>query len=445
LDAGVRDAGAHDAGFQDAGVDAGLDAGLDAGFSFTVLSRQTLDGGVSFELLRLTQPGRAASYARWFPPVDGGLAPVVVMTQPYDGIDWTGEEVDARWAAQGAGLFPDRDGPNWDGGNQVIVYTPQSHAEAADAANLWRFHGFSVLMIYGRFYAGGDVQNDIDDMTAGFEFLARQPTVDRAHIGIVGGSWGGFEALYAAAYARADVRPTAGVALYPLSDFQVEQAYVTQVLPTRYTLASSRDKSQAFFEPYLRRLAPTVARNGGYAALIAGNLVQRITAPFLLIHEDWDTLVSFEQSTQLVSLAPQRFEPLWLLHAAPPAPWDQTVTSHGQLLQQLGPVTDYTFVWAFLLRRLGAPTQPLYVPIDAVGLRALTQLVHDRQAQGQDVRFYAQRLLELTDSRVSTYELTSLAIVPGVQTVAAEVNAVWGTHWTATDAAAQLAQGLPAP
>jgi dienelactone hydrolase len=430
------------------GTDAGaLDAGAaDAGhFQATVLQTLTLDSGVTFELLRLEKPGQAASYARWFPPPvdDGGVQPVVVMTQPYDGIDWTGEAVDARWAQQGAGLFPDVDGPGYDGGGQSIVYTPQTHETAASDAFLWRLHGFGVLMVYGRYYAGGDVQNDLDDMTVGFDFLAQVPTVDRAHLGIIGGSWGGFEALYGAAYARPDVRPTVGVALYPLSDFQTEVQWVTQTLPARYQTADARAKSQTFFDPYLRRLAPTVARNGGYAGLTGADLVSRITAPFLLLHEDWDTLVAFEESQALVSLAADRFAPLWLLHAAPPAPWDQTVNQHGQLLTSLGGTTDFTFVWAYLLGHLGRAGQPLFVPWDAPNFRALMTLMHDRQAEGKDVRFFAQRLSDLCDPRIITYEMTSGATATGAATVSAELDAVWGTHTTEATVRQTLAQGLP--
>lgn len=441
-DSGSSDAGSSDAGTADAGIADGgeTDAGAgDAGVAITVLADVTLDSGVRYQLLRLQRPAQAATYAQWLPPPDGGVRPVVVLTQPYDGIDWTGEAVDTRWAALGTGFHPDVDGPDFDGGD--LAYAPMTPAQAAENATLWRLHGFGVLFLYGRFYAGGDVQNDIDDTAVGFDFLGQSSQVDRARIGILGASWGGFEALYGAAAARPDVRPSAGVALAPLSDFMTERAYITQVLPGRYTQASSRSASASFFDPYLRRLAATT-RRAGFAGLTAADLASQLQTPFLLIHEDWDTLVSFEQSLTLVALAPERFAPLWLLHAGPPSPWDQALNTHGPLFQQLYAST-LTFAWSFLLTRLSDPGQSVLVPWDAPSFRQLLQLMHDRQAEGKDVRFFAHRLLELTDSRVRTYELSTQIITGGASTVAAEVNAVWGTRLSASTIAAALDGGLP--
>ncbi len=56
-------------------------------------------------------------------------------------------------------------------------------------------------------------------MAAGMWFAAEQPQVDRTRVGIWGGSWGGFEALFAAQQADARARPRAVAALYPPSDF----------------------------------------------------------------------------------------------------------------------------------------------------------------------------------------------------------------------------------
>lgn len=448
-DAGAQDTSAEDLGPFDAPdggqSDGDADAGgLDLGLSVTVLREVTDDAGVHYQLLRLQRGDRAASYAQWFPPPPGSPAPVMIQTQPYDGIDWTGEEVDQRWAALGPGLHPDVDGPSYDPArSSAITYGPMSPAKGVEDSGLWRLHGFGVLFLFGRFYAGGDVENDIDDMTVGFDFLAERSDVDRRRVGILGGSWGGFLALYGAAYARPDLRPTVGVALYPISDFEAERRFVTEVLPGRYQQAASREAMATFFEPYLRRIDATTTRQGGFQGLRATDLLTRIDAPFLLVHEDWDTLVSFEQSTHLATQAPAHFLPFWLEHPSPPEPWDQALNQHGLLLNQLGSLGLYTFVWAHLLVHLGGDVQPLYIPYSAAPLRALLTQLRGAQQAGLEVSFLAERLLDLCDPRASSYELSTQAIAPGSNTVAAELNAVWGTNFDGPGACTQLGIGLP--
>jgi len=452
LDAGARpDAGPRpDAGAELDGGGLPDAAPPDAGPAFEATSLGVVvdDAGVRSERFRLRRGEGAAGYAQWYPPAtDGGTGPVLVLAQPYAGIDWTGEAVDERWAARGPGAFPDEDGPDFDSAlSSNIGYDPLTIDEAGDQAFVWGFHGIGVLLLFGRFYAGGDVANDIEDMTLGFDFLATRDDVDPSRVGIMGGSWGGFEALYGAAYAREDLRPTVGVALYPVSDFEAERRFATQVLAGRYTQPSSREASVTFFEPYLRRIDATVARNGGFAGLRAEDIASRITGDFLVVHEDWDTLVSFEQSTRLVELAPDRFEPLWLLHEGPPEPWDQALNTHGLLLGGPAGGGIYPFVWAHLLTHLGGAGQDLLVPWDPASFRALLELMRARQAEGKDLGFLAPRLAMLCDPRVSTFDLGAQVTAPGPETLAAELNAVWGSNFDGPAACDLVAQDmLPIP
>ncbi|MCA9556187.1 MAG: prolyl oligopeptidase family serine peptidase, partial [Myxococcales bacterium] len=327
-----------------------------------------------------------------------------------------------------------------------IVYEPMSADKAAESTFIWRHHGFGVLMLFGRFYAGGDVANDIEDMTLGFDLLATRDDVDRTRVGILGGSWGGFEALYGAAYARADLRPSVGAALYPLSDFEAERRFVTEVLPQRYTEETTRAASAEFFEPYLRRVDATVVARGGFEGLRAEDLVARIDAPFLVVHEDWDTLVSLEQSQRLVALAPDRFLPLWVLHDAPPTPWDQNPNTHGPLMAEFAGLGVYPALFAHLLTHLGGPAQPLLLPWDTASFRALLTLMHQRQAEGVDVAFLAPRLAPLCDPRITAYAVDTQASATGAEMVAAELGLAWGVALSADAACEALRAGqLPAP
>ena len=440
-DGGADDGGAADGGAADGGTRDGTTSAEAGETVATLLGEVVDDAGIRSMRYRLERSDGAAGYAQWYAPsVDGGVAPVVVLTKPYEGIDWTGEAVDERWAARGSGSFPDEDSPGYDPASDArIAYRPMTIDEAGESTLLWRRHGFGVLLLFGRFYAGGDVQNDIDDMTMGFDFLAARGDVDRARIGIMGSSWGGFEALYGAAYAAPGARPSVGVAFYPLSDFEVERRYATEILPLRYTKKTSRVMSEAFFDPYLRRIEATRARNQGFDGLRATDLVHRIEAPFLIVHEDWDTLVSIEQTERLVGLAPERFLPLWIAHERPPDPWDVALTTHGPLLSAFAELGVYPLVFAHLLTHLGGPEQSLFVPWDPPSFRSLLELMKERQTEGADIRFFAERLALLCDMRVTIFDASTQQGASGGQLVADELNAVWGTNLTRNEACEKLA------
>jgi len=62
-----------------------------------------------------------------------------------------------------------------------------------------------------------------------------------------------------------------------------------------------------------------------------------------------------------------------------------------------------------------------------------------------DVRFFAQRLIELTEPRVIANDFGSGASDSAAANVARELNLEWKTQYTAAPVATHLAAGLPAP
>ena len=429
--------------------DAGTQVESDAGTPFTVtrLDAGVLDAGtpVFYELLKIEVGDHAPAYAQWMPltAADGGLAPVLLVTRPYDGIGWTGEDVDARWYSKGTGLFPDVDSPNAPanpGVTSYVVTTPQREAEDAF---IWRAHNMSVLAVYGRFYAGGSIQNDVDDMVAGLEFLAREPGVDTSRIGIFGGSWGGFEAVYGAAYAPANATPKIGVALYPLTDFASEVDFVTREMPTRYMQPASLTANEAFFGPYLRRIVATTGglpdAGGDYSKFNLNAVSSRLRTPFLFVHDSYDTLVDVRQTERLVAARPDLIDALYLRHAAPPN-WDMELTNHGSAVAMYGNGA-VPFVVARLMKALRGD-DTIYVPIDASFVQMLT-FARDQQRAGVDYSALAARLRELIDPRVLLIPFPSGEPQAGADGVARTVNFVWGTSFTAANIDAALASGLP--
>ncbi|MCP3141377.1 alpha/beta hydrolase family protein [Pyxidicoccus xibeiensis] len=399
-----------------------------------------------YQLLRLQEPGKVPTYAQWFPPRNPGLWPTLMLARPYDGISWSGEAVDAKWAARGPGIHPDDSEPHHHAGSSPIAYSLTTPEQLASEAFIYLLHDFGVLAVYGRFYAGGNLQNDRDDMHAGMRFLAQAPGVDRSRIGVFGGSWGGFEALYAAADAPAASRPKVGVALYPLSDFARQLDYLSNVVPSRVTDPAVRARYASFFEPYSRRIFATTGGPPGapgtdYSRWTREHLAPRLDMPFLVIHEDWDTLVPVEQTRTLAAQAGPRLSPLYFEHLAAPD-WNTAALSHGPLMEQYV-LTVGTLSVGHLLTNLGSPAQLLFVPYVESSLVSWLWEVRVLQWYGRDVSAVAPRLRELADARVVFYELNTGGAVFGADWVAAAVNALWGTQYTSANIREALAGGLP--
>ncbi len=436
----------------DAGVKLSADAGAasDAGaLEVTVLDQGVIEYNkepVQWRALRLVWPGHAPTYAHWFPPAtDGGTRPAVMLTMPYAGINFTGEEVDRRWAAQGDGAWPDVDGPNAGSAPPLIRYGAYTLDQAVAEAWVWHVHNFGVLFAYGRFYAGGDIENDRDDMVAAMKFLATSASVDREHIGVMGGSWGGFEALYGGAYAPLGVKPAAIVATAALSDFADEYAFITIELPSRYTTIDAREASRRFFEPYLRRMVHSGGAPRDFSGFTGADVASRLTSPTFLIHEDWDTLVNPRQSEFLANAAPRYVELMSVQHASPPPSWDaeDVANSHGPLLASYALSGALPLTSVFILKRLVAPSDGIIVPFDKPSFHQTLELFHARELEGVEPRVLAERLFEMTDPRVRAYNLPTGVVSSGAEVVADELNLVWGTSYTAQTVRAALDGGFP--
>ncbi|MBI9105465.1 MAG: prolyl oligopeptidase family serine peptidase [Spirochaetales bacterium] len=249
----------------------------------------------SYQLLRLT--GKTApSYAVYFP---GEKTESVLLTRPYIAINWTGEEIDS------------------------IQSNPVSVDEMLESSMIYIINGFPVLNVFARFYSGGDIQNDIDDITAGIDFLSKK--TDK--IGISGSSWGGFEAIYGAV--KSTLKPIVGVAYYPPSD--MESWY-------NWTISTG----ETFFNPYKARIE--TATNGNFSKWSHDYIVENLETDFLLIHAPQDTLVPVEQSVNLANLS-DRVNLFIQQRATQPL-------SHGEMLNEYTIPIDITLSTSYLMYNL---------------------------------------------------------------------------------------------
>ncbi|MBN2158772.1 MAG: prolyl oligopeptidase family serine peptidase [Spirochaetes bacterium] len=385
----------------------------------------------TYKLLELHYPGAKASYAMWIPPKDVGVKPAVLMTNPYDGITWNGDEPPPS----------------------VTVFSLEHYI---DSANIFLLQGFGVLHVFERFYTGDNLRNDVTDTVAGLRFLRSNDMVDASRIGIWGASWGGFESLYGAANAPAGAVPAAGVAFYPPIDFATWTDYVTGDDPgdiPQMTDTDKRDYYTAFFQTYVDRVYAT----SGWDTWTANALLAKLETPFLLVHDEWDVLVPVGQSQSLVNSSSGMVRPVWFYQNTPididflPITW-----GHGELRQtqmDSNPPDGftygmlYTLSTAFIINRLADPAQIILLGYDEGAVNDFITYLRDYKCNhGKDVSWAEERLLDVVDSRVFLVEMNTLDTLTGAAAVAdAFGDAGWGSasyHSGATIADA-LASGLP--
>lgn len=406
-----------------------------------------------YELLRLANTDGGYTYAQWFPPATGAVTPIILAVEPYAGIDWTGEALDRRWALQGNGCcFADVDAPEYQaGGSGTIGYEQFTPERVGVNSEMYLRNGFGVLTVFGRFYAGGSVWNDVQDTVAGLRFLGTQSNVDRARVGIFGTSWGGFEAVYGAAYAPAEVVPLVGAAVAPLIDFERFVNFLDTTLPT-VTSATTLPRYNAFYDPYLRRLFATTRGRPGdadadYSRLRSAALGPRLNTRLLIAHDSADTILPVAVSTQFVTANPTRTQGFWYKQSDP-IDYNANVLTHGAIGAASAYPPVYSFSLAYLFTALANDRQSvLAVPYGNADFDVFFQNIRTDQMNGLAVAWVVPRLLELCDARVYLYDVsagTNIPVMSGATVLASKMSAAWSTAFTDVSICSQLAaNGLP--
>jgi len=377
-----------------------------------------------YQLLRLEFDGKEPSYAQWFPHPDGKDAPAVMLTDPYGQITWNGD------------VLPE-------GADER---TPE--AVFLDA-NIYLINGFSALNVFGRYYAGGDIRNEVDDMVAGLRFLAQAPRVMRDRIAVYGGSWGGFESVYASAHAPEGAVPRVGVALYPVSDFQEFMHYLTVDIPLIEN-EEKRNQYINFFAPFVERI--NAGTGGDYSRWTRAYLLSRLRTPYLVLHDQWDTLIPYQHSKDLADQSAGMVRGIWFLKGSAAdlnaLPYGY---GHGDLQLKDGGGTQYsmpmylTLSLAYLLKELALPEQIIINGYDPDALDDFVAYLKTyKDGAEYDMEWAAPRLLDLADARVYLVNMDDPDdVITGAEAVAGAINAAWGTSLTMDTVRGALANGLP--
>lgn len=415
-------------------------------WSFTTLDERTLKTNgvdVQVELIRADRPDGRRSYLLYQHALAAG-APLVIVNDPYAGIDWTGEEVDARWAKLGDGSQRDVDAPN-DNGTDRTTYEHQTPQQAVDANVAWAFNGFATIHAYARFYAGGTLEDDALDAAAPYFFArTRGAEIDVTRIGSLGASWGGMMAIFGATHAPKDTPPRAVAAISAPSDFVDLWTWSETTLPAAYPRPA---EAATFYSPYWRRATPTVGTPpAGAPALPFSHegICPALPGRFLALHDAWDLLIPVSQTEDLAKNCPNVEALYW-----PRAELDYATAKfdHGPASSEGALPSIFTFSYTYVVEQVAKESaKTLYSIASRASLAMHLELMLAAQRAGKETAYVVPRLRELADARLVLFEAETQTQTPGAKLVADVVNGVWKTSFDEAGLRAQLATGvLPAP
>lgn len=378
-----------------------------------------------------------------FVPGCTATCPVVVISEPYKGIDWTQDPVDARWAgrtgASAGYTWPDEDGPGYVPQKTIgtVRYALTSTTDLGNEGGIFLLNHVSVLVVLDRFYHGRNMEAYVSDFVRADNALPLIHEVDPTHVGFLGISLGGFVAL--GAQARVTVPPQALVLESPLMSLTAQFDYVDS-LPGAVP-ATKLGEYQQFFDPYLRRVTdftkgPPAAVPQAFTPYEPDARAKSLRAPTLLMHDDWDTLVPVAPSRALAKASTKDVEAVFFQHATPVnfATFDM---NHQQPSEGLSANVGYSLYEMFFLQHLLPAPAPVTLYYDHAALAKAMGEFHAASQRGQDVSWLRPRLVDFCRPGLLLYDLsTDMSAQSPTEVLAAIASNVWGTPTTPATACA---------
>ncbi len=393
-------------------------------------------GSYPFQRLRLSRPNGTPTYAIWFPAPGSSAsarAAAVLLSDPYGGIDWSGEAIDtdtfARVGHRGFQMIEDIHGPLQD--PTLPTFVPYDYSELDDAgggALAYLMNGISVVVSYQRAYAGGSFQNDVDDALAALAFLRTQANVDPARIGIWGSSYGGAVALHASARAPSSYRPLFGALSTPIVDWKLFVEYADYM---RYN-HSDPGMATLRLDPFRRRALAAATGAGGavdFTPYATPALAASLVTKFLFVHDSFDTIAPMYTANELYFGTPGRHQAFVYPHLDRVLDLTRLEVTHAPVQPGFDEPSAILFCQAYLLTRLansarGELLLPRFPGFDA----SLFAYLREQGRLGFDLPFFLRpRLLELCDARIRIFDFAQdvAAAIPGRRFVAQLLNTYW--------------------
>ncbi len=377
--------------------------------------------GKSFpiKLLKIKSNLNTESVYAQFIPACKNSCPLLIVSDPYIGINWTGELVDRKWAerpnAVNGFIHADDDGPGYDPKTSIgtIWYSNISPSNIAGVGAPFLLNQISILIVHNRFYAGRNLKNYYEDFIRAANATPLLKEVNTNKIGFYGNSLGGYVALNG--YLNSTIKPNAIVLQSPLMDLESQSNYL-DTLPILITKNSNLlFEYQKFFDPFARRIfdftrgTPATAPDAFHDYKI-DNFASKIQTPTLLLHDTWDTIIPFENSYKLFNLNRKNIFPIWFMHATD-IDFNNFQLGHNQSSEGLNGNNTSPFIQLFFFKNLKITNFAPVLYYNSIDLTAAIKQWHGASQRGQDISWLKDRLVDFCFSpRLLIYDLSPAAI-----------------------------------
>lgn len=361
--------------------------------------------------------------------------PVVVVSMPYNGISWTTNPDDVRWAngLPTGGLALDVDGPGYvTGSGQQIPYYNSSVPQTVGSAGLFLPSGVTVVLIYSRFYLGRKMNQYVSDFVQVVNSLKKFSFVDLNKMGFLGSSLGGFISLHASRFVG--VKPLAIAGITPLIDLKSEQLEMSSVAARITSNPILLSSSENFFNSYLRRMVGVDLDQYASSRLASDNTESKI----LVIHDTWDTIVSINQYLTLQALRPVDG---FIFQHASNINFNTFTLDHAQSIEGFSHEKIIPVYMAYLLNRLKPANEDkiiFYSSADFLTAVSEVKLAHDR---GQNISWFRNFISDLCTSGFYLKDYATsgnLGTLTGVQMAGGIITNIWNRPTSVANGCAYL-------
>ena len=353
--------------------------------------------------------------------------PVVVVSLPYTGINWSGDSLDQLWGAKdpsGLGIIAaDVNGPNYNAvSSDVIAYYNSPVSDAVGFGGIFLNSGVSTVLVYNRFYLGRKLDQYVNDFTKVLNYLPNFKTIDTSQVALLGASLGGFVSLHASR--QSTIKPKVIVGITPLIDLENEYPFMNTVNSRVTSNPSLLTSSGNFFRSYLRRMDGVQLNQFNCSQLASGNASSQI----LIIHDTWDTIVPIIQWQNYSAIRPVDS---FIFQHATGINFNTFSMDHGQASEGFNKNAIVPIFMSYILSRLKAPseTKSIYYYYNDF-LIAIIQ-AKEAKVRGQNINWIKNLMTDLCTNNTNLKDISgTMSQLTGAQFVGGVLVNIWNAPTT---------------
>lgn len=414
--------------------------------------------GFQFDRMQLSSPGQRNVYIEFLHAGAGTPKPTIVITFPYDGIDWSWETIDQNWA-----LLPnattttintaDIQAPGYNPNiPDYITYHVIEPMHLVNESLYWLYSGFNVVGVYNRFYAGATFDVDAFDTAITLKYLSTHPEVNANSISVYGGSWGAMVGAFGVV--QSGVHVDSLVLATPLLDFPGTVNYYDTTLPTTIMSSTQKLLFANFWFPYKLRIEGVMNSTSSQlkpttTLLSAGNLATKLDAltnHIYMYADDWDSIIPDSLTKSFAASLPASKTNAFFWGHATSLNKETMTVGHSQTAEPL--ITSAQFAldeFEITSNFLGSNANVFYIVNDAEWWSFLSH-VRAQQLRGQDISGLLSIFKRIAGANVTVQDQSNATYnnISGANFLNAVFLIIWGANIPAANVLSYLqTNGFP--